>query len=163
VIAGKTVNQAIPDNNTTGIVSSISIASSMIVERVDVTVNITHPFIGDLQIVLQSPTGTSSYLMYRPSQGSLSAVGSSQNDIHFTFDTVLDWGESATGTWKLYVRDLQSANLGTLVDWTIDLIGHKPSSDDVYIFTNEFPQLVAATPARATLSDANGGNNTINA
>jgi subtilisin-like proprotein convertase family protein len=163
VIASKTVNLAIPDNSAAGISSNITIASTLVVERVDVTVNITHPFIGDLEVALISPSGTVSYLMYRPSQGSLSAVGSSQHDVHFTFDTVLDWGESAAGKWTLNVRDLKTGDVGTFIDWTLDLIGHNASNDRSFIYTNEFPDLVAADPARGILRDPLGGNDTINA
>ena len=159
----KTVNGAIPDNGVLGINSTIDIKAPLTVERVDVTVNILHPFIGDLQIVLTSPTGTKSYLMYRPAQGSLSAVGSSQKDIHFTFDTVLSWGEQASGQWKLNVRDLKGGDVGTLVDWSIELVGHAESKDQVFVFTNEYPDLVAADASRGVLSAPGGANSTINA
>lgn len=163
VIATQSVNLAIPDRNLAGVSSAINIASTLVVERADVTVNITHPFIGDLEVVLTSPTGTVSYLMYRPSQGNLSAVGSSQHDVHFTLDTVLDWGESATGKWTLNVRDLQTGDVGTFIDWTLDLVGHNASNDHTFIYTNEFPELVAADPSRGVLRDPAGGNDTINA
>jgi subtilisin-like proprotein convertase family protein len=163
VTATKLVNQAIPDASAAGVDSVLEISSTIIVERVDVTVNVTHPFIGDLSITLTSPTGTTSYLMYRPSQGSLTAYGSSQQDIHFTFDTVLDWGESATGKWTLNVSDRQATDAGTFIDWSIDLIGHHASNDHTFIYTNEFPDLVAADPARGVLRDPTGGNDTINA
>lgn len=163
VVASKTVNEAIPDNTSKFEYSAIDIDSDVGVERVDVTVNITHPFIGDLEIVLTSPGGTTSYLMYRPSQGALSAVGSDQHDIHFTFDTVLDWGESARGRWTLGVIDLGTGNAGTLDSWSIDIIGHKPTADHTFIYTAQYAQMVAADPSRGTLSDPSGGIHTINA
>jgi subtilisin-like proprotein convertase family protein len=163
VVAKQTVAQAIPDNDLAGVTSKINVASDMVVERVDVSVNINHSFIGDLQIALTSPTGTTSYLMYRPSQGALSAFGSSQNDVHFTFDTVLDWGESATGQWSLNVVDLSKGSVGTFTDWTLDLIGHSASKDDTYYFTYDFPSLVTSDPTRGILTDKDGGINTINA
>ena len=163
VVASKTVNEAIPDNTDKFADSAIDIDSDVVVERVDVAVNITHPFIGDLEIALTSPDGTTSYLMYRPSQGALSAVGSNQHDIHFTFDTVLDWGESARGLWTLSVIDLATGNAGTLDSWSIDIIGHKPTADHTFIYTAQYAQLVAADPSRGTLSDPNGGIDTINA
>ncbi len=163
VVASKTVNAAIPDNTDKFADSDIDIDSDVVVERVDVAVNITHPFIGDLEIALTSPDGTTSYLMYRPSQGALSAVGSNQHDIHFTFDTVLDWGESARGRWTLSVIDLATGNTGTLDSWSIDIIGHKPTADHTFIYTAQYAQLVAADPSRGTLSDPNGGIDTINA
>ena len=163
VVASKTVNEAIPDNTDKFADSAIDIDSDVVVERVDVAVNITHPFIGDLEIALTSPDGTTSYLMYRPSQGALSAVGSNQHDIHFTFDTVLDWGESARGLWTLSVIDLATGNAGTLDSWSIDIIGHKPTADHTFIYTAQYAQLVAADPSRGTLSDPSGGIDTINA
>jgi subtilisin-like proprotein convertase family protein/subtilisin family serine protease len=162
VTSTQKVNLAIPDNNKAGIANTINVTSDMVVERADVSVNITHPFIGDLQIALTSPSGTTSYLMYRPSQGALSAYGSSQNDVHFTFDTVLNWGEAATGKWTLTVTDLATASVGSFTDWTLDLVGHAASKDDTYVYTNDFAALVKADPTRAILTDTDGGINTIN-
>jgi subtilisin-like proprotein convertase family protein len=161
--ASKTVNLAIPDNLVAGLSSVINVTAPLSVERVDVTVNILHSFIGDLQITLTSPSGTKSYLMYRPSQGSLSAVGSSQKDIHFTFDTVLNWGESASGQWKLNVRDMKGGDVGTLVDWSIELTGSAQSKDKVFVYTYEYPDLVKLDPSRGILSAPGGENSTINA
>ena len=162
VTAGQTVDQAIPDADKQGLSSTIDIASDMVVERVDVSVNITHSFIGDLTIALTSPTGTTSYLMSHPSQGVLSGTGSSQQNIHFTFDTVLDWGETASGRWTLNVVDQQPGDTGKLGDWTLDLIGHAASRDDTYIYTSDFADLVKSDPSRGILVDKDGGNDTIN-
>ena len=162
-VVSQTVNKAIPDRGLAGVSSTVHVDSNLIVERADVTVNIAHPYVGDLEIDLVSPSGTVSYLMYRPSQGSLSAFGSSQHDVHFTFDTVLSWGEAAAGNWTLTVRDLQSGDVGTFNDWTLDLIGKTSSPSHTFVFTNEYPQLIAAQPARATLNDPQGINDTINA
>jgi subtilisin-like proprotein convertase family protein len=144
-------------------VGTIDIDSDVVVERVDVTVDITHPLIGDLEVVLTSPERTTSYLMYRPSQGALSAVGSTQHDVHFTFDTVLDWGESARGRWTLSVLDRATGNVGTFDSWSIDVAGHRPTADHTFIYTPQYAQMVAADPARGILSDPSGGNGTINA
>jgi subtilisin-like proprotein convertase family protein len=163
VVGWKSVSTAIPDNTGTAVYNSIVIDSNVVVERVDVTVNITHPFIGDLEIALTSPSGTTSYLMYRPAKGALSAVGSNQHDIHFNFDTVLDWGESAYGRWTLSVFDLGTGNVGTLDDWSIDIIGHQPTQDHTFIYTAQYAQMVAAEPWRGTLRDPTGGTDTINA
>jgi subtilisin-like proprotein convertase family protein len=163
VTGSQTVNAAIPDNTGKAVYGAIDVNSDVVVERVDVTVNVTHPFIGDLEIALTSPEGTTSYLMYRPSQGALSAVGSNQHDIHFTFDTVLDWGESARGRWTLAVMDRETGNVGTFDNWSIDIIGHQPTADHTFIYTAQYAQMVAADPSRGTLSDPSGGIDTINA
>lgn len=163
IVTRKVVNQPIPDNSPGGVSSYINVTESMKVERVDVTLNITHPFIGDLSILLTSPSGVTSFLLWRPSQGSLSAFGSSQNDIHFTFDTVLDWGESSVGLWMLNVADYSSGDVGLLSDWTLDIIGKAASNDHTFYYTNEYSAYVANDPNRGVLSDPNGGNDTINA
>jgi subtilisin-like proprotein convertase family protein len=158
----QSVNRAIPDHGLAGISSTVHVDSMLVVERADITVNIIHPYVGDLEIDLVSPSGTVSYLMYRPSQGNLSAFGSSQHDVHFTFDTVLSWGEAAAGNWTLTVRDLQSGDVGTFSDWNLDLIGKAASPSHTFVFTNEYPQLIVADPSRATLNDPLGVNDTIN-
>ncbi|MBC3881573.1 S8 family serine peptidase [Undibacterium sp. LX40W] len=164
VIASQTLNQTIPDNDRQiGVKGFINITEPMTVERVDVTVNITHPFVGDLSIILTSPSGTSSLLLWRPSVSALSAIGSSQDNIHFTFDTVLDWGENSVGNWQLAVYDAAKGDIGTFESWTIDLIGKAANKDNTFIYTNEYPYLVTSDPARAMLTDTDGGIDTINA
>lgn len=164
VSIGRFVNEPIPDNSlTSGSFSWVEVAESMVVERVDVRVNIEHSFVGDLSIVLLSPSGTTSFLLWRPAQGALSAYGSSQDDVRFTFDTVLNWGEDSQGVWSLGVYDLEPGDTGRLIDWTLTLIGRPQSADDVYVYTGEYPELVAADPSRAVLRDTDGGRDTLNA
>ena len=149
-------NLQIPDDSAIGASDSISVTQEIEVERVDVAVRITHPFIGDLAISLQSPSGTTSWLLSRPSTNSVSPFGSSQHDIDFTFDTVLDWGESSIGTWRLAVFDQASAFAGTLDSWTLELIGKPASIDDTYVYTDEYAESRATQPGRGTLTDASG-------
>ena len=93
----------------------------------------------------------------------MSAFGSSQRDIHFTFDTVLSWGETANGTWTLRAFDNAAGLAGKLDDWQITLIGKAATRDDVYVYTNEYPDISGANASRGVLVDLDGGNNTINA
>ena len=163
VSVGRAVGAAIPDDSFEGSFSFVEVGESMVVERADVRVNVEHSFVGDLSILLLSPAGTTSVLLWRPSQGALSAYGSSQQDIRFTFDTVLNWGEDSRGIWTLGVFDLEAGDTGRVLDWTLTLIGRPPSADDVYVYTSEYPQIVAADPSRAVLRDTDGGYDTLNA
>ena len=158
----RTPNTAIPDNNMTGISDTISVTQHMQIERVDVTLNLTHPFIGDLSIVLQSPSGVQSALLYRPGAEPNSAIGSSQNNIHFTFDTVANWGEDSAGLWTLRVTDQAVLESGTLDNWTLTLTGKAESDSNTYIFTNEYAESLLADPTRGTLGDE-AGIDTLNA
>jgi len=158
----RTPNTAIPDNNLAGISDTISVTQHMQIERVDVTLNLTHPAIGDLSIELQSPSGVQSALLYRPGAGPNSATGSSQNNIHFTFDTVANWGEDSAGLWTLRVTDLAVLESGTLDNWTLTLTGKAESDSNTYILTNEYAESLLADPTRGTLADA-AGIDTLNA
>jgi subtilisin-like proprotein convertase family protein len=161
VSATRSLPQTIPDG-TSSLQQSVTISNNVEVERVEVTVNITHPFIGDLSIFLTSPAGTISVLLWRAGQSSLSAFGQNQANIDFTFNTVLSMGESGAGTWTLAVLDMAGGYVGQLNSWTLNLIGKPESADDTYIYTNEFAEAVADQAGRATLTDASG-TDTLNA
>lgn len=149
-------NVVIPDNDAAGVSDSISVTQHLDIERVDVTLNVTHSYIGDLSIALESPGGIRSSLLSRTGEGPYSAFGSSQDDIHFVFDTVASWGEDSAGTWTLVVADNAALNSGTLDSWTLTLTGKAASDDDTYIFTNEYSESLATDAARGRLVDATG-------
>lgn len=166
VVASASPHAAIPDDGVStgkgGAASTIAITQAMQVERVDVTLNVTHPWIGDLYVTLVSPAATMSLLVSRPGTGALSAYGSSQDNIHFTMDTVLNWGESSVGNWTLTVFDAATGSTGTFDSWTLDLIGKPSSSDDAYVYTDEYRDAVSTNASRATLTDT-GGADVLNA
>ena len=60
---------AIPDANTTGIISTLDLLSSDNILAGEVIVNISHTYIGDLQIRLQCPSGTEILLHNRSGGG----------------------------------------------------------------------------------------------
>src|SRR5262249_38284779 len=53
------VPKSIPDNNATGVSSTLSVSGSGNVTAVSITVNISHTWRGDLTLDLRSPSGTS--------------------------------------------------------------------------------------------------------
>lgn len=152
----------IPDANAAGIEDSIVIDTSLRVERVEVSLDIAHTFIGDLTVELTSPRGITSTLLTHPGQGRLSTSGSGQWNIDFTFDTVAYWGEEAEGAWTLRVTDTGAGGTGTLEGWSMTLLGEPASQDDTYIYTNEYAESVRLEAGRSTLTDT-GGADTLNA
>jgi subtilisin-like proprotein convertase family protein len=166
ITATHNVSKVIPDGGGINAVASafdaISVTQSIDVERTEVTLNVTHPYVGDLSVLLTSPSGTTSFLLWRPQQNALSAYGTNQDNIQFTFDTVLDWGESSVGSWGLSIFDNATGDTGTFDSWTLNLIGKPASADDTYIYTNEFAAATADQAARSILSDT-GGTDTLNA
>lgn len=140
--------------------------ATLTIERVEVTLHLTHATPGKLSISLESPTGTSSPLLAVPNTGVLdsflpgggSVVGSR---IDFTFSTVLDLGEQATGRWTLRIHD-GSTTGGSLADWSLDFFGAAASIDNTYVYTDEFGSMAAADPLRTILTD-HEGDDTLNA
>ncbi len=162
IISNSSPAKIIPDNSSIGAVDSIKVIQDMEVERVEVSLKVTHGFIGDLTILLTSPSGTQSYLLSRPQETAANPDGSDLANINFTFDTVLNWGESSVGIWSLKITDLSLLTTGKFDSWSLDLIGKPASPDDVYIYTDEFSETCAINPLRASLADS-GGIDTLNA
>ncbi len=105
----------IPDNNPTGITSVLSVDASGELVRLDVSVDISHTWIGDLRVLLVSPSGAEILLHDR--------TGRSRNDIRKTFSTSshaamgLLVGEPVQGDWHLKVSDAAAKDVGVLHSW----------------------------------------------
>jgi len=111
------VPRAIPDNNATGITSSIPVTGNGTVASLTLSLNITHPFRGDLVVTLTSPGGTSFIVSNR-------AGGSADNIIINNQLIAAFNGQTAAGTWRLRVQDLASIDVGTLNSWSIKIVGN---------------------------------------
>ena len=152
--ASRSPGLAIPDNSSGGIVDSLTIdpSDAIDIDTVEIDINITHTFIGDLKITLISPEGTEAVLANRPG-----GAGNGSNNINFVFTANTFWGESGAGTWQLRVSDHAGQDVGTLNSWTLTLNGDPQSDDDVYVYTDAYGDLSAAELAgRETLSDSAG-------
>ncbi|NRF69849.1 S8 family serine peptidase [Aquincola sp. S2] len=161
VSVGRNVPAAIPDGRSS-VTQSVEVTQRLVVERIEVSCDIEHSYVGDLSLQLVSPSGTESWILSRPAQADESPYGTDQADVKFTFTSVLSLGESSLGRWSLTVFDNAAADVGTLRSWTLKLIGHADGADDVHVYTDEFGESAAAQPARALLSDAEGSD-TLNA
>ncbi|XP_028664340.1 proprotein convertase subtilisin/kexin type 7 [Erpetoichthys calabaricus] len=96
-------------------------------EHVAVTLTLTHPRRGDVEILLLCPSGMSSLIGARRI---LDTDSSGLTD--WTFSTVRCWGEAANGTYTLVLRDVGvGLPRGTLRQWRVTLYGSSWSSEDV--------------------------------
>ncbi|MER7407504.1 S8 family serine peptidase [Streptomyces sp. NPDC000070] len=102
---------AIPDNGA-AIESPISVTgrSGNAPSALQVGVDITHTYRGDLVIDLVAPDGSAYRLK--------SAASDSADNVNTTY-TVNASGESANGTWKLRVQDTAAQDTGTLNGWKL--------------------------------------------
>ena len=112
----KVVDTELPNNVPAGLTSTITVTEDMALEHVEVTLNVTYPFIGDLEIELTAPSGTTSLF-------ALERFDSQDDYTDFTFMSVRHWDESAVGDWTLRISDLGAPDVGTWDDWTLTLHG----------------------------------------
>jgi subtilisin-like proprotein convertase family protein len=129
---------AIPDNNSGGVSTTLSVGTAGFLKDVDVRINnLSHTWVGDLVIDITSPDGTRVMLAEHPggpdnsgnnftntvfddeastgiSAGAPPYTGSfkPQNDQLARFD-----GKQQQGTWTLRVRDRFSGDVGTINGW----------------------------------------------
>ena len=144
---------AIADNGTTDFTFTVS--SDLSIEHIQLDLNLSHSKAGDLKITLISPDGTESYLVDTLDFGSYVTDPSGFAGINAPLTSVAHWGEHAQGTWTLRVEDVVSGNTGAINSANLTFMGSAVSADDTYYFTDEF---VDGT----TLSDTNGGSDTLN-
>jgi subtilisin-like proprotein convertase family protein len=105
----------IPDNQPAGIERTLAVGIAGAIADLEVALDITHSYIGDLRIALVAPDGTSVALHER-------AGGSADN-------LVVRWtaaslpalatlrGKAAAGTWRLRVVDAEAIDEGKLNRW----------------------------------------------
>lgn len=112
------IGVAIPDNSSAGVVRTLSAPTeeNLRVEQLTLSLNITHPFRGELEVLLTSPSGATSRLI-RPRPNDREA------DLSWTVSTPHFWGERSAGNWRLQVNDTVSRNLGTLNSAAIRFYG----------------------------------------
>lgn len=118
-VGEQTPNLPIPDDASAGVSSTINISTSGIVRRMQASIDIKHPYIGDLRVELVSPTGRRAILHDR--------LGGSKDDISLSLDSNRP-GELANmvglpmeGNWVLRVADTAAQDIGTLTKWRIEL------------------------------------------
>lgn len=110
----------IPDNNPAGLERSLTIAESGLIKEIEVALDITHTYIGDLVVSLASPGGISVPLHQR-------SGGSTDNLIQtYTSATTPGLqalrGQPIQGGWQLKVVDLEAADVGKLNRWSLKMM-----------------------------------------
>ncbi len=100
---------SIPDNDATGVESAIEVSLDAVIAALDVTVDISHTYRGDLEIRLSHPDGTDTQV--------LAADASSGDDIKQTFPVAAFNGKRSQGAWKLKIIDHAAQDTGRLNSW----------------------------------------------
>jgi len=107
----------IPDNQSDGALSKITVPDSFAIGSLEVELDIGHTYVGDLEIVL-SHASECHTLWNRE--------GASADDIHEVFTTGTFDGSDAAGDWILRVVDHAGYDVGQIEGWSLTLVpaGH---------------------------------------
>ena len=120
VYAATDCPKTIADNST--VYSYITVADDVCIGDLDVAVNITHTYIGDLILELTSPAGTIVSLHNRSGSGTDNIITTYDDDGGGTIPaaslTAFD-GERTAGIWRLRVSDAATTDTGTLNAWSL--------------------------------------------
>jgi subtilisin-like proprotein convertase family protein len=143
--ANHTDNLTIADGGS--LQSHITLASSLILDKIVVGLNITHPNVSELTVTITSPGGVTATLVAHPASGTGAGINFETSANNF-------WGEDAKGDWTLTVTDSAAGNVGTLNSWSLQALGDAPTTPTTYIYTDEFA--TAAGTARGILQDTSG-------
>lgn len=126
----RTINRPIPPRNSEGLRAVMEIPDSpetrqiLQIEHVTVTVDVTHPYRGSLEIDLISPRGMISKLATRRKEDH----GTRLN--RWTFMTVANWGEAPQGNWTIHVRNAIDSRAGYFYSWSMQIFGEKNETSE---------------------------------
>ena len=120
---------SIPDNNPIGVSSAVEVTIPGIVTAVEVFVDITHTYIGDLIVELTAPDGGTTVRLHN-------RTGDTTENIYGWYPTELIPAESLDGfigvemlgSWTLHVSDHAGWDTGSLNEWCLRVTYGSPVS-----------------------------------
>jgi len=125
--------EPIPDNNVSGLVTTVEFPASITdgINDLDVNIELDHPDTSDLNLSLASPAGTQVTLHAQSAGvnviGRYDDAGMGFNDGFGTLvpdgpGTLADYdGEGIAGTWTLTTSDTVASSTGTLSNWNVSI------------------------------------------
>lgn len=116
----ETPGASIPDNDPNGIERALSTTASGHVREVEVSVDITHTYIGDLLVTLVSPAGTPVILHNRSGAQTDNLIKTYTSATTAGLRTLR--GEAVTGPWTLRVSDREAIDVGKLNRWSLKIL-----------------------------------------
>lgn len=165
-----TVNQTIPDNNTTVVFDLVVSGLPAVIDTnfglETACLSMTHTYCSDMEVQLQAPDGTTILLFSGVGGGDddftntcLEGTGTSitQGTAPFTGTYKsqgtmgnVNNGQNPNGTWHLLCRDMAGADIGYLLYWNITF-GSDPALP--FLFTSSDLPIVKLTTLGAAISD----------
>jgi subtilisin-like proprotein convertase family protein len=111
----------IPDADTRGVTSELALAGTGTVSAVMLGVDITHSYVGDLQVTLVGPDGAKARVHDRRGGAGDNLIGTWTSGEGSGPGTRLNTfiGKPAGGTWKLVCVDRAGQDVGKLNRWRL--------------------------------------------
>lgn len=122
-LGSQSVSLGIPDNQETGITSSLTTSTSLTIEALELTLNITHQFPSDLHITLTSPSGTEAVVL-APHPGFFTRAPHMRNIRLMVNHFYGENTKHTSGNWTLNIADRWQEDSGTLNSWSLKAYGH---------------------------------------
>lgn len=153
-ISNMDVPLSIPDNDIDGVTSIISITDNTVIEEISFLVKIDHPWVHDITINLESPTGRTIELLSQHCFGNNADIDVIFDDLgtvvscETTTPTITGSikptqelsnfiGENSAGSWKLKIIDNADGDIGTLESWSLHICSSEEVVGiDTYAFNN---------------------------
>ncbi|MGD9928926.1 MAG: proprotein convertase P-domain-containing protein [Mangrovibacterium sp.] len=110
----------VPDNDPVGVERTIQVEETGTVKEIEVGIDITHTYIGDLIVNLSSPSGTQVNL-HKKTGGTTDNLIKTYSMANTPPLAVMK-GEQITGIWKLNVSDNLQRDTGKLNSWSIKIL-----------------------------------------
>ncbi|WP_276576854.1 S8 family serine peptidase [Bradyrhizobium sp. 1] len=149
---------------------SINIADDIKIEDLTLTLTSSHANVSDLTIVLTSPDGTRSMMLDQVDNADYQAaiVHGNVNPIAFptsgwTMTSNQFAGELSAGTWTVAIIDHNIGYTGDITGARLNIFGSADTTNDTYVFTDEFGTLGNDPKHGFVMLDNDGGIDTINA
>lgn len=151
-VYSEAVTAAIPDGNGQSLTRTLYVPASGTVADIDLHLNILHPRIGELKVVLKGPDGTQWTVVNRPGlYGSFGPDMTANLNTWFPSQSFPEdplhpfTGKPMQGTWTLTVQDLSNGNQGSLSGWELRI-----AAAAAWTFDSSSQNYVAPTPSQAS-------------
>ena len=121
---------SIPDNNSAGVTDRINVPATGNISSLQVAVDVTHTYIGDLTIRLRR-NGQEVTLQRHQ--------GGSTDDLSTSFNVTDFNGQDISGAWELFISDDARIDTGRLNSWSLNVVtgeGGGGGEDETLTFTS---------------------------
>ncbi len=112
-----TPSLVIPDDTVAGVESELTVVDGGVVSALQLDVDITHTYVGDLEVTLTGPDGTSVKVHGRSGGSADHLITSYRSEDGGRLEPFV--GTSVAGVWRLSARDLAGLDVGKLNRWKL--------------------------------------------